>query len=91
MNKPLVSVIIAVKNSERYLTTAEDVKWYARANDMNIPMAIIPKVLLNKRIHNANISLNVSENNRKLLKALSQSINRKRNRESSHAQGSKKN
>lgn len=73
------------------LTTAEDVEWYARANDMNIPMAIIPKVLLHKRIHNANISLNASENNRNLLKALRLSINRKRNKECTHAQGSKTN
>ncbi len=36
MNKPLVSVIIAVKNGERYLTTTEDIEWYARANDMRI-------------------------------------------------------
>lgn len=62
------------------LTTAEDVDWYARANDNGVPMAIIPKVLLYKRVHDANISLNVLVNNRNLLKALRQSIDRKRNR-----------
>lgn len=59
------------------LSTAEDVDWFARAHDCGIPMAIIPQVLLHKRIHDANISLNVPENNRNLLQALKQSIERK--------------
>ena len=60
------------------LNTAEDVDWYSRANDLQIPMAIIPKVLLHKRIHGRNISLNVNENNQNLLKALRQSVLRKK-------------
>jgi len=60
------------------LTTAEDVDWYARANDQGIPMAIVPQVLLLKRVHDTNLSLNTLENNRNLLKALRQSVKRKR-------------
>ncbi len=60
------------------LTTAEDVDWFARANDMGIPMVVIPNVLLLKRIHDSNISLNVVVNNRNLLKALRQSVKRKK-------------
>ena len=60
------------------LSTAEDVDWFARAHDCGVPMAVIPKVLLHKRIHDTNISLNVPENNRNLLQALKQSIDRKR-------------
>jgi glycosyltransferase involved in cell wall biosynthesis len=59
------------------LTTAEDVDWFARANDSKIPMAVISRVLLYKRIHNKNISLNDPANNQNLLKALKRSIHRK--------------
>lgn len=60
-------------------TVAEDVDWFARANDRNVPMAIIPKVLLHKRIHDTNLSLNSLVNNHNLLKLLRKSIGRKRN------------
>jgi glycosyltransferase involved in cell wall biosynthesis len=60
------------------LSTAEDVDWYARAADANIPMAIMPNVLLHKRIHGENISLDVSKNNQNLLKALRLSVRRKK-------------
>lgn len=63
------------------LTTAEDVDWFARANDKDVPMTIIPKVLLHKRVHDTNLSMNVPTNNRDLLKALRRSIARKRERE----------
>ena len=63
------------------LSSAEDVDWFARANDKNIPMAIIPAVLLHKRVHDTNLSMNIPTNNRDLLKALQKSIVRKRERE----------
>ena len=72
------SLFDAVGKFNPQLSTAEDVDWFVRAHDCGIPMAIIPKVLLHKRIHDANISLNVPENNRNLLQALKQSIDRKR-------------
>ena len=59
------------------LSTAEDVEWFARANDHGIKMAVIPQVLLYKRVHNSNSSMTI-ENNRNLLKALRQSVHRKR-------------
>jgi glycosyltransferase involved in cell wall biosynthesis len=61
------------------LSTAEDVDWFARAKDYAIPTAVIPKVLLHKRVHDTNLSLNTRENNRNLMNALKQSITRKRN------------
>ncbi|UCD29377.1 MAG: glycosyltransferase [Planctomycetota bacterium] len=64
------------------LSTAEDVEWFARANDHGIKMAIIPKVLLYKRVHDSNSSLTL-ENNRNLLKALRHSVQRKRTDSSS--------
>lgn len=59
--------------------TAEDVDWFARASDAQIPMAIIPKVLLHKRVHNVNLSLNSSNNTENLLKIIRKSIQRKKN------------
>ncbi len=72
------SLFDAIGKFKPELSTAEDVDWYSRANDLKIPMAIIPKVLLHKRIHGTNISLNVDANNQNLLKALRQSVLRKK-------------
>lgn len=58
--------------------TGEDTDWFARAIDSGIPMAIVPEVLLFKRVHDQNLSLNVKDNNKLLLKAMRQSIRRKR-------------
>jgi hypothetical protein len=60
------------------MALAEDADWYARANDQKIPMAIIPEVLLHKRVHNANASSDAQTSNRELLKALKRSIERKK-------------
>lgn len=73
------------------LSTAEDVDWFARANDKTIPMAIVPTVLLHKRVHDTNLSMNIPTNNRDLLKALQRSIVRKREREATRDQWKKNN
>jgi glycosyltransferase involved in cell wall biosynthesis len=62
-------------NSEFYL--ANDVDWFARAKDHGAPMAVIPEVLVLKRLHNANITYN-SKANAELLELLKQSIQRQR-------------
>ncbi|HBB32700.1 MAG TPA: hypothetical protein DDZ80_09135 [Cyanobacteria bacterium UBA8803] len=62
-------------------SVAEDVDWFARAKDNHIPMAIIPEVLLHKRVHDTNLSLTSSVNNQNLLKILRSSIKRKRDRQ----------
>lgn len=59
------------------LSTAEDVDWFARANDQGFAPIAIPKVLVHKRVHDANISLDAG-NNRNILRALRSSIDRKR-------------
>ncbi len=58
--------------------TAEDVDWFSRTNDRQIAMAVLPQVLLHKRVHDKNISLNADKNNVNLLKALRQSVQRKK-------------
>lgn len=61
------------------LTTSEDVDWFARAKDSNVPMAIMSDVLLHKRIHDANISL-VPANSSNLMVALKRSVERQRDK-----------
>jgi glycosyltransferase involved in cell wall biosynthesis len=60
------------------LTTAEDVDWFARASDQKVPMAVLPDVLLHKRVHGNNLSLTAPENDTNLLTVLRRSIARKR-------------
>jgi len=60
------------------LTTAEDVDWFNRARQMGIASAVTPVVVLHKRIHGRNSSLNVSENDANLLRVARHSIARKR-------------
>jgi glycosyltransferase involved in cell wall biosynthesis len=55
---------------------AEDVDWFARAKDMQVPMAVLPAVLLHKRIHDRNASSAAAVNTPNLLRILRQSIHR---------------
>lgn len=59
------------------LYTAEDVDWFARAQDYGIQKGLIDAVLLHKRIHGANISLTARENTQNLLRVLRRSTRRK--------------
>lgn len=59
------------------LRQAEDVDWFARAQDLGIQKAVIDAVLLHKRIHGANISLKASDNRQNLMQALRRSTQRK--------------
>jgi len=60
------------------LTTAEDVDWFNRAHQMGIATAVTPAVVLHKRIHGRNSSLNVTENDANLLRVVRHSVARKR-------------
>lgn len=59
------------------LSTAEDVDWFSRAQDLNIKNYIIKKVLLKKRVHDRNLSMNAAMNNKNLLKVLRTTVRRK--------------
>lgn len=63
---------------ETTLSTGEDVDWFARARDKHILHRVIPQVLLRKRVHSTNASLNDPSTNQVLLKVLRRSIVRKR-------------
>jgi glycosyltransferase involved in cell wall biosynthesis len=58
-----------------------DVDWFVRANDRDVSMAILPQVLLYRRVHDANTSLQVEINNQRyneeMLKLLRRSVRRK--------------
>jgi hypothetical protein len=57
---------------------SEDTDWFARARDAGIPMAILPRVLLKKRVHSRNATLESNATNKFLLRAMRGSIARKR-------------
>lgn len=56
----------------------EDTDWYARAADADVPMAILPQVLVRRRVHGTNSSLNEKGINELLLRAVRGSISRKK-------------
>lgn len=57
---------------------SEDTDWFARARDARVPTVVLPETLVVKRVHDANASLGHAGINDLLLKALRQSIARKR-------------
>ena len=65
-------------------TVSEDTDWFARARDAGVPMAILPEVLVRKRVHGANSSLTTPTINALLLRAMRGSIDRKRQGKVSH-------
>ena len=72
------SLFDVIGNFNPQFTSAEDVEWFARANDYQIPMAILPEVLLHKRVHDNNLFTNITTIHQNLLTALRLSIERKR-------------
>ena len=57
---------------------SEDTDWFARARDLAVESAMLPDVLLRKRVHTTNASLNEKRINQLLLRAMRNSIERKR-------------
>jgi glycosyltransferase involved in cell wall biosynthesis len=57
---------------------SEDTDWFARARDARVPSVMLPETLVIKRVHGTNASLSHAGINGLLLKALRQSIERKR-------------
>ncbi len=67
-----------VGSFDESLSTGEDVDWFARAKDLEVPYLVVPEVLLKVRIHTSNTSLNTRENNQNLIQILKKSIDRKK-------------
>lgn len=72
------AVFDAVGLFDASLPLAEDVDWYARAKDVGVPAAVVPEVLLHKRVHEGNASLDPTVNTPALLRVLHRSILRQR-------------
>jgi glycosyltransferase involved in cell wall biosynthesis len=73
------SVFDAVGRFDVSLRVSPDVDWFARAKDQNIEMAIIPELLLLKRVHDANLLFaSVDDSHRDLLRAVRRSILRQK-------------
>ncbi len=62
------------------LPFGEDVDWFARAADLGLPLSVIPRLLLSKRVHGANLSIDPDRSGRILLDLMRRSIARKRGR-----------
>jgi len=72
------SLFDVIGNFNPQITSAEDLEWFARANDYKVPMAIMPELLLFKRIHDKNLTSNISQIHQNILSALRLSVERKR-------------
>jgi GT2 family glycosyltransferase len=55
-----------------------DFEWFTRAKDAGIPMAILPRVLLYRRIHDSNLSCQPQARCASLLRMFQASIVRQR-------------
>ena len=57
----------------------EDLEWFTRAKDEGIPLVILPDILLNRRIHNSNLSIKQPHAcNAARLQIIKESIDRQR-------------
>ncbi len=60
------------------LSTAEDMDWFVRANHLKVPMAVIDSVLLHRRLHDRNISFNMTAIRKDMFTVLRHSAARNR-------------
>ena len=72
------SLFDAVGPFDARFATGEDTDWFARVRDAGVDHAVISEVLVRKRVHTANASLNDAATNANLLTALRRSVERKR-------------
>lgn len=74
------SLFETVGGFDTSFSVSDDVDWFARTHDHNVPMAVIPKVLLHKRVHDTNVTWSTPTPflHKHLLKALRDSVHRKR-------------
>lgn len=56
----------------------EDTDWFARVKDAGVPTHVLPEVLVRKRVHATNASLNHGKINQLLLRAMRSSVERKK-------------
>ena len=72
------SIYVPFSTFQHAFNRGEDVDWFARARDLGVSTAVVDEVLLDKRVHDANISMDVEANNANLLKVVRESLQRKK-------------
>jgi glycosyltransferase involved in cell wall biosynthesis len=75
------SVFRVVGGFDPLRSVSEDTDWFARAKDAGVSMAVIPKVLLMKRLHETNLTRDAPLVRRELMEVIKQSIKRQRQRQ----------
>lgn len=55
-----------------------DADWFARLFDSRLPFGVVPEYLLNKRLHDTNLSRDIAQSRKETLLLLQNSISRKR-------------
>jgi glycosyltransferase involved in cell wall biosynthesis len=75
------SLFDVIGKFDPHVAISMDVDWFSRASDSNVPMAVLSEVLLNRRVHDTNTSLQAEINNQgyneEMLKLLRRSVRRK--------------
>jgi glycosyltransferase involved in cell wall biosynthesis len=65
------------------MAIANDIDWFALLKDRQVPIAIVPDVVIHKRVHSRNLSYSAADTpivNQEMIRALRQSIHRQRDR-----------
>ena len=58
---------------------ANDIDWFARAKDLPLTLAVVPEMLVSKRVHDRNFSYsNANKLNEELIELLRRSVARRR-------------
>jgi glycosyltransferase involved in cell wall biosynthesis len=60
------------------LSVSNDTDWFARAKDAGVAMAVVPRVLLMKRLHGENLTGNAGVVQRELMDVIKHSLRRQR-------------
>jgi GT2 family glycosyltransferase len=55
-----------------------DVDWFARAKDMGMPTVFLDAILLKKRIHGGNLTIQNQSNDTELLRIIKRTVDRQR-------------
>jgi len=64
-----------------------DFEWFKRAKDRDIPMFIIPEILLYKRIHERNLSSDVRTNRKEVFSIIRQILGQRQNQKTGTSHG----
>lgn len=60
---------------------SEDAEWFFRAKDAGVPMGVVQEVLLEKRVHDSNLSHRTEASQARLLQMIRESVVRQRKRD----------